>query len=97
MWNDPKYTKEQRVAKLVKIEMGGGYVDISKLAGPARASNRASLMSEINGFKTPQSKSGVNAITDALFKMYEITGDCSAIREKNLANAIESNSGGATS
>lgn len=96
MWNDPKYTKLQRVAKLVKIEIGGGYVDIWKLAGPSKGSCRASLMSEINGFKTPQSKSGVNAIRDTLFEMYGVTGDCLALREKALAVAVELNSGGTT-
>ncbi len=96
MWNDASYTKEQQIAKLVLIEMGGGYVDIWRMAGPAKASCRSSLMSELNGVKTPQAKSGVNAIKAALYTLYCVSGDTENSREQALAEAIAYHSGGVT-
>ena len=51
-------------AKAIRLlgTYSGGRFDIWALAGNARASCRAHVMSELLGQKTPQSKSGVNAI-----------------------------------
>lgn len=42
-----------------------GHFDPWMLAGPAKASCRAHIMSVFNGQRTPQSKSGVTVIRDA--------------------------------
>jgi len=52
--------------------------DIWILAGNARASCRAHVMSELLGKKTPQSKSGVNVIQDEFERQTKITGSCTA-------------------
>ncbi len=97
MWNDAKYTKEQRIAKLVKIEMGGAdYVDLWRLSGPSKASNRASIMREVTGEKTPQAKCGVHALTDALCALFCVSGSCENERSKALSEAVQYHSGGIT-
>ena len=61
-----------------------GRFDIWALAGPARASCRAHVMSVLLGKKTPQAKSGVNAIRSEFERRLNPAGDCIAIRERNF-------------
>lgn len=55
-------------------------------AGPARASVRAHIMSELvnNGERYPQSKSGVTAMRSAFYQLGGIEGECEAHREENF-------------
>lgn len=72
------------------IELLGVYTagrfDIWLLAGNARASVRARIMSALQGTKVPQSKAGVNALRDAFYAALAITGDYPAQREENFVN-----------
>lgn len=61
-----------------------GSFDVWALAGPAKASCRAHVMSALMGQKMPQSKSGVNAIIAAFYSRCSITGDHIAGRDKNF-------------
>ncbi len=76
-------THKQKIAKMLLVKTGGAK-NLWVLAGPARAAARAELMSELKGVKRPQSKSGVNALRDELYALYEISGDCEATREENF-------------
>lgn len=62
------------------------------LMGPSKASCRAHVMSAFNGKKTPQSKSGVNAIKEAFYAIVNAEGtgvfktdDCSASQDVAFA------------
>ncbi len=65
-----------------------GRFDAWLLAGPAKASCRAHVMSALAGQRMPQSKSGVVAIRAELYRQSAIAGcdfsgcDCEALRER---------------
>jgi hypothetical protein len=61
-----------------------GRFDIWMLSGSAKASCRAHVLSVLLGVKTPQSKSGVNALREAFYQAGNIEGDCLAAREENF-------------
>jgi hypothetical protein len=62
----------------------GGRFDVWMLAGSARASARAWILSELTGRKVPQSQAGVNALRSALYAAAGVTGDCEAHRESTF-------------
>jgi hypothetical protein len=67
--------------RIIGIYTAGRY-DIWMLAGSSKASCRAHVMSVLCGVKTPQSKSGVNAIQAKLFSELGIPeAECTAVRE----------------
>lgn len=66
--------------KLLGTYTAGKY-DLWLLAGSSRASCRAHVMTVLMGARIPQSKAGVNALRDALYRAAGIEGDCLA--EKN--------------
>ena len=74
--------KQREALRLLSVYTAGRF-DIWIIAGPQRASCRSHVMSELLGVKTPQSKSGVNAIRDAFYAVAgdAITGNCIAARE----------------
>jgi hypothetical protein len=83
--------QKNKVAKLIDIYTGGHPRQMFwLLSGNAKASVRAHIMSEINGYKTPQSKSGITAIFKALIEMFEVNteGTCLAEDEDNLKDAM---------
>ena len=61
-----------------------GRFDIWLLAGPAKASCRAHVMSDLLGVRTPQSKSGVFAIRAEFYRQAGIAGGCEAQREESF-------------
>jgi hypothetical protein len=61
-----------------------GRFDVWMLAGGAKASCRAHVLSVLTGARVPQSKAGVNALRAALNEAANITGDCIAHREENF-------------
>lgn len=67
-------------AKLL-LTYTAGRSDIWMLAGPAKASCRAHVMSVLLGRKTPQSKSGVTAIVAEFHARAGITGPHIAARD----------------
>lgn len=67
--------------KLLGIYTGGKF-DVWLLAGSAKASCRAHVMSVLHGTKIPQSKSGITAIREALYTQAKINGDYPAAREE---------------
>lgn len=58
--------------------------DVYALAGPAKASCRAHIMSAIRGRRCTQRESGITVIRDALFAQCGIAGGCLAEREDNF-------------
>lgn len=54
------------------------------LLGSAKASCRAHIMSALAGKRVPQSKSGINAMREALWPLMGVTGDCLAAREDDF-------------
>ncbi len=60
-----------------------GRFDIWALAGPARASCRAHVMSVLTGTRTPQAKAGVTMMREAFYTVAgdSIVGSCIAQRE----------------
>ena len=61
-----------------------GRFDAWMLAGSARASCRAHVMSTLLNRRVPQSQSGVNAIRDAFYRECGIDGECPSEREEKL-------------
>ena len=61
-----------------------GSFDIWALAGPAKASCRAHVLSTLLSKNTPQSKAGVNALRDAFYNACSIDGECPAHREEKF-------------
>ncbi len=88
MWNDPKYTLRQQVAKLVLIELGGRLGNLWNLAGPNRAGARQAILSLIRGKKVPRAKSGFNNTAGSLFNFFGAVGTCEAGREHSLFQII---------
>ena len=74
--------------QLLNIYTAGRF-DIWMLAGSARASCRAHVMSTLNGYKTPQSKSGVTALRSAFYSALNITGECEAHRADNFLAIVK--------
>ena len=66
-----------------------GRFEVWELAGPAKASCRAHVMSALMGRKIPQAKSGVNAILEAFFARLEIDGSCRAVQEDNFVTVCK--------
>ena len=62
----------------------GGTFEIWALAGSSKGSCRVHVMSVLTGVKTPQAKSGVNAIRSLLMAEIKPEGNCIAIRDKNF-------------
>ncbi len=69
--------------RLLRIYTAGRF-DPWALAGRAKASCRAHVMSALAGKKTPQSKSGVNAMLAEFHRRAGIGGDCPAHRAHNF-------------
>jgi hypothetical protein len=70
--------------KLVKTYAGGRF-HIWNLAGNAKASCRAHIMSVLLGVKMPQIKAGMTAMAAALLDAVGAAGDCPAARESDFA------------
>ena len=70
--------------RLLNVYTAGRF-DVYLLAGPAKASVRAHIMSELKGIRIPQAKAGVNSIREELFILSGAEGSCLAAREDNLA------------
>lgn len=75
--------------RLLKIYTAGSCI-IYNLAGPAKASCRAHIMSAIKGRKMPQSQSGITALTREFYTLAQVTGNCGAAREENFINWAKS-------
>ncbi len=88
MWNDPKCTLRQQVAKLVLIELGGRLGNLWNLAGPNRAGARQAILSLITGTKVQRAKAGVVTLTKALYDFFGAIGGCNAARESSLFQII---------
>jgi hypothetical protein len=69
--------------KLMGVYTGGRF-GAWALAGGAKASCRADIMSALAGKRIPQSKSGVNALNDALYAAVGVKGGCPAECERRL-------------
>ena len=85
-WDEYCAMVQARPRLLEAIRLLGAYTanrfDVWTIAGNARASCRAHVMSALLGRKTPQSKSGVNAINDEFHRLAGIGGGgCEAARE----------------
>ncbi len=76
-------TNVERAVRLLGVYSAGRF-DIWALAGSARGSQRAHVLSALAGVKVPQSKAGVNAIRSALYEAIGITGECEAHREDSF-------------
>jgi hypothetical protein len=74
--------------RLLGIYTAGRY-DIWVLAGRAKASCRAHVLSTLLGKTVPQSKAGVNAIRDAFYSACKITGETPSEREQNFAHVCD--------
>lgn len=66
-----------------------GRFDIWILAGSARASCRAHVLSALTGKKVPQRMAGVTALRSAFYTALEIAGECEAHREENFVAACK--------
>ncbi len=73
--------------RLLGIYTAGRY-DVWILAGRAKASCRAHVLSTLLDKTVPQSKAGVNAIRDAFYSACRITGETINEREENFAAFI---------
>ncbi len=73
---------EREGLRLLGVYTAGRF-DIWMLAGNAKASCRAHVMSVLTGERTPQSKAGVNAMVAAFHALAGVAGkgSCAAIRE----------------
>lgn len=58
--------------------------DIWALAGNNLAASRAIVLSDLLGYRVPQSKAGVNALRSAMYEALGIIGECEAEREENF-------------
>jgi len=67
-----------------------GTFDLWRLAGKANRFKRQAIMSSICGRKVTQAHSGVNAIRNTLFTLYQadIGNGCLAVREERLADTL---------
>lgn len=74
---------ELEALRLTKTYTAGRF-DVWMLAGPAKASCRAHIMSVLAGRRWPQSKSGVTALRDALWAICNPPGECLAQREDHF-------------
>jgi hypothetical protein len=80
-YQDRGFTNLEETLRLIGTYTAGRY-DLWVLAGNAKASVRAHIMSVLLGKKTPQAKSGVNALQSELYKQLGIPEkECSAVRE----------------
>lgn len=77
-------TNEREFLRLLGVYTGGRFVPWA-LAGPAKASRRAHVMSALAGARVPQSRAGITAIEQALFSITQADGSCLAVREDNAA------------
>ena len=71
--------------KLLGVYSGNSF-DVWRLAGPAKASCRAHIMSIFNDKRTPQSKSGVTVLRSSLWGLFNLSGNCQARRETDFIN-----------
>jgi hypothetical protein len=74
-----------QAAKILGTYTGGSF-DFWALAGSAKASCRAHVMSVLEGRRMPQSKSGVIALRARFYDAVKPTGGCLAEREENFAS-----------
>jgi len=82
--------ENQREALRLFSVYTAGHCDPYSLAGPRKASCRADIMSALNGKRTPQSQSGLTAMTQALHAILEPTGSCIAARENDFTRKLAS-------
>lgn len=61
-----------------------GRYDIWGLAGSHLAASRAIVLSDLLGYRVPQSKAGVTALRTAFYNALGIVGECEAEREENF-------------
>jgi hypothetical protein len=78
----------RKVAHLLVIQMGGNYTDLWVLAGPAKRTHRRWLMEELLGRRPTAKEIGISILRDSLFRLFDISGDCMAARERRLADAV---------
>lgn len=78
----------QAAAKLLRTYAGQWY-QIDNLAGPAKASCRAHVMSTLLGVKTPQSKAGITAIREAFYAAVGLGHDCLARQEHEFTIVMQ--------
>lgn len=64
----------------------GGRFDPWNLAGPAKASCRAHIMSALAMSKVPQARAGVTVIWESLKLITQPQGSCLAMQERDAAN-----------
>src|SRR4051812_29473750 len=65
---------ELAALKLVATYTGGSF-NLWTMTGRSKASCRSHIMSVLTGEKTPQSKSGINALESALFAAVDAAGN----------------------
>ena len=81
--------QSKEAIRLLGIYTAGRF-DIWMLAGSSKASVRAHIMSVLLGTKTPQSRSGINALRSEFYSRLNITGECEAHREQAFIQACKS-------
>ena len=74
--------------RLVRIYTGGG-CNLWQLCAKQRAGVRAHIMSALLGKKVPQSKAGINALREAIYKEAGITGSCHAHQDSNFRDMMK--------
>jgi len=84
MTNKTPSTDLIEAIRLVKHGTGEHFY-MWNLSGGSNAKLRARIMSLLLGDKTPQSKSGINALIAELYRQCGITGNCGADRDSNFA------------
>jgi hypothetical protein len=73
LWDVP--TQQQQITEATRKALKllnaytTGHLDFWILAGPSKATCRAHIMSELEGKRVPQSKSGVTAMRDAFYTL----------------------------
>lgn len=74
---------ELEAVRLLGVYTGRSF-KLYHLTGNARAAHRSHVMSELCGKRMPQSKSGITAIKEALYKLSGVPGNCEAEQQDNL-------------
>lgn len=80
--------KKQQVARLLNSCAGGKLHSMWALSGSQNAAARAQILSLVTDTKVPQHRAGINALRNACYQLFEITGTCDADREDTFTELI---------
>ena len=64
--------------------------DCYQLAGPRYSKQRQAVMQIITGVKLPVARCGVNNLARGLADVSGVSGDCLAVRERNITEWLQS-------